>query len=71
MELDERIIKLAEAINSQTTLKMLNKPPTLTPPSQPTIDINNPDLKLPPVRKRGTSPLFTSEMKKQSPYNKL
>ena len=71
MDIDERIQKLAEAVTSERKLKDLHKTPILTPPSQPVLKIDSPTVKFPPVRKRGAGPLFTSELKTQSPYNKL
>jgi hypothetical protein len=48
-----------------------NKPPKLTSDSQPKLDINKIDLPtLPTMRENGRDPLFSSELKIQSPYQK-
>ena len=48
-----------------------NKPPILTSPSQPAIDIEETNLSpLPKMRINGTQPKFKSPMKSANPYNK-
>lgn len=48
-----------------------NKPPKLTSDSQPKLDINSIEMpKLPEMRANGKNPLFSTELKTQSPYQK-
>ena len=51
--------------------KDFNKPPVLTSPSQPAIDLTETDIPpLPKMRITGTKPKFQSPMKSTNPYNK-
>ena len=51
--------------------KDLNKPPVLTSPSQPAIDLAETDIPaLPKMRITGIKPKFHSPMKSANPYNK-
>jgi hypothetical protein len=85
LDIDTRITKLANTMPKIEMPKLNvskpgslfpklqgpNKPPTLTSNSQPKLDVNNLGIpKLPTMRENGRNPLFSSETKTSSPYQK-
>jgi hypothetical protein len=85
LDIDARITKLANTIPKIEMPKLNvpkpgslfpklegpNKPPALTSESQPKLNVNSLGIpKLPTMRENGRDPLFSSEMKTLSPYQK-
>ena len=52
-------------------LKPINKPPDLSKPSQPKLDIHKTDsITLPKMKTKGYKPKFESKLNNVNPYNK-